>query len=180
MEKLAIRKPADITDKLTAAWQSDKIPAKQRALVQQELESMYKGHPPVVYQVLADSLRHYVFPYCSILEIGCSSGYYYEILEYLLNMRISYTGVDYSAPLIAMAKHYYPKASFYVADGANLPFDNDQFYIAISSCILLHTPNYQAHVAETARVAQRYLGCPQNTGPSPKTDTAPEKIRLRD
>lgn len=155
-DKTPIQK-SDIADKLTTAWQSDEIPARQRALVQQELESMYKGNPPFVYQVLADSLRPYVFPRCSVLEIGCASGYYYEILEYLLNTRISYIGVDYSEPLISMAKNYYPKATFYVADGASLPFNNNQFFIVISSCILLHTPNYQEHIAETARVAEKYV-----------------------
>lgn len=148
---------SDITEALTSAWKSDEIPVKQRALVQQELENMYKGNPPVVYQVLADCLRPYVFPGCSILEIVCASGYYCEILEYLLNMKFDYTGVDYSEPLISMAKDYYPKASFFIADGANLFFEDRQFYIVISSCILLHTPNYREHIFETARVAENFV-----------------------
>jgi glycosyltransferase domain-containing protein len=148
---------SDVTKELTSAWKSDDIPAKQRALVQQEIRDMYKGKPPVVYQVLTECLRPYVFSGCSILEIGCASGYYYEILEYLLNMRISYTGVDYSEALISMAKDYYPKADFQAADGANLPFKNAQFDIAISSGILLHVPNYQQHIKETVRVAQQYV-----------------------
>jgi ubiquinone/menaquinone biosynthesis C-methylase UbiE len=148
---------SNITEALTSAWKSEEIPTKQRALVQKELENMYKGNPPIVYQVLARSLQPYVFPHCTILEIGCASGYYYEILEYLLNIKISYTGVDYSEPLISMAKDYYPKANFYVADGSNLPFKNDQFYIVISSCVLLHTPNYEEQIKETARVAERYV-----------------------
>ncbi len=148
---------SEITNKMTSAWQSEEIPAKQRALVQQELEGMYKGKIPQVYQVLADSLRPYVRPGCSILEIGCASGYYYEILEYLLNMKLDYTGVDYSEPLISMAKDYYPRAIFFTADGADLPFSDNQFDIVISSCILLHTPDYRKHISETARVAKRYV-----------------------
>ena len=146
-----------ISEKMTSAWQSEEIPARQRALVQQELKSMYKGKPPTVYQVLANCLKPYVSAGCSILEIGCASGYYYEALEYLLNKRISYTGVDYSMPLISMARDYYPNAQFHVADGANLPFDNEKFFIAISSCILLHCPNYSQHIAETARVAKQFV-----------------------
>jgi len=146
-----------ISDNMTSAWQSAEIPAKQRSLVQAELNGMYKGKTPPVYQVLTESLRPYTYPGCSILEIGCSSGYYYEILEYLLNKRISYTGADYSDPLIKMAKDYYPKAKFHVADGANLPFKNEEFFVAISSCILLHVPNYQEHIKETVRVAQRFV-----------------------
>lgn len=148
---------SEINENLTSAWKSEDIPEKQRALVQRDLRSMYKGNPPTVFKVLADCLQPFVFPNCSILEIGCSSGYYYEIIEYLLNINIDYTGVDYSEAFIKMAKDYYPKAKFYVADGASLPFEDEKFYIGISGGILLHTPNYKEHIKETARVAKKYI-----------------------
>jgi predicted SAM-dependent methyltransferase len=56
-----------------------------------------------------------------------------------------------------MAKDYYPAAAFYAADGEDLPFRNKQFFVAISSCILLHIPNYREHIRETVRVAKRYV-----------------------
>jgi SAM-dependent methyltransferase len=93
----------------------------------------------------------------SLLEIGCASGYYYEVLEYLLNMRISYTGADYSEHLIAMAKDYYPAATFTVADGAALPYTDTSFDVAVSSGVLLHVLNYQEHIRETVRVARRFV-----------------------
>ncbi len=148
---------SEISNDLVCAWKDHSIPAKQRALTQQELEAMYKAKPPKIYDVLAEVLRPYVYPGCPILEIGCATGYYYEILEYLLNKQISYTGVDYSEPLIFMAKNYYPKAEFVVADGTNLPFEDGQFPIVISSCILLHVPNYPQHITETARVAGEFI-----------------------
>ena len=148
---------SEISKEMTNGWQSEEIPARQRALTQQELRNMYKGKPPLTFQVLVDILRPYVFSNCSILEIGCSTGYYYEILEYLLNKRIAYTGVDYSVPLISMAQDYYPNAEFVVADGANLPFDDNEFFTVISSCVLLHVPNYRQHIAETARVAKQQV-----------------------
>lgn len=142
---------------MTSAWKNEKIPERQRALVQKELSEMYKGIVVTPYRVLADTMKQYVSPGCSVLEIGCASGYYYEILEYLLNQRVSYTGVDYSEALIDMAKSYYPRVSFHVADGAQLPFRDREFYIAISSCVLLHTPNYPVQIAETVRVAERFV-----------------------
>ena len=149
--------PSQITERMTSAWKSDEIPLRQRALTQKELKSMYKGETPLPYKVLADCLRSYVYPECSILEIGCASGYYYEVLEYLLNMRISYAGVDYSEPLIAMARDYYPNATFSVADGALLPFENERFFVVVSSCVLLHVPNYREHIKETVRIAERFV-----------------------
>jgi len=148
---------SEITAAMTSAWQNDGIPARQRALVQQELAAMYKGNVAVPFQTLADILRPHLATGCSVLEIGCASGYYYEILEYLLNRRIDYTGVDYSEAMIAMAKDYYPKVKFYVADGASLFFADRQFHTVISSCILLHVPNYRDHIFETARVADKFI-----------------------
>ena len=148
---------AEVREDLTSAWKSPQIPDKQRGLVQQELGLMYKGKPPLVYQVLAEALRPVIKNGNSILEIGCSSGYYYEVLAYLLRKRIAYTGVDYSKAMIALAKDYYPPINFHVADGARLPFKAEEFDIAISSCILLHVPNYPEHITEAARVAKRFI-----------------------
>ena len=148
---------SQITPSMTDAWKSQDIPPQQRALVQTELQAMYSGKPPLVFQVLADCLQPYVRPYSTILEIGCASGYYYEVLEYLLGKRLVYTGVDYSESLISLAKRYYSSPNFHVADGANLPFDDEQFHLAISSGLLLHVPEYREHVRETARVAQHYV-----------------------
>jgi SAM-dependent methyltransferase len=148
---------SEISGNLTSGWQNGDIPSKQRALVQKELIDMYKGKPPVVYSALADILKPYARQNVSLLEIGCASGYYFEILEYMLGKQIAYTGVDYSKPLIDMAKEYYPDKNFVVADGANLPFHDNEFAIAVSSGILLHVPNYLQHLAETVRVADEFV-----------------------
>ncbi|KAF0219357.1 MAG: methyltransferase FkbM [Geobacteraceae bacterium] len=148
---------AEITPALTSAWQDASIPAQQRALVQHQLTEMYQGKVALVFQLLADIIRPHAASGRSVLEIGCASGYYYEILEYLLNKRLDYAGVDYSDAMIAMAKDYYPTAKFFVADGATLPFTDRKFDIVISSCVLLHVPNYRQHVSETCRVAAHHV-----------------------
>jgi ubiquinone/menaquinone biosynthesis C-methylase UbiE len=150
-------KSDQVTERMTRAWQDESIPKRQRALVQQELMDMYRGAPPQVYQVIAEALRATVRNGSSILEIGCASGYYSEVIEYMLNCRIAYTGVDYSEALIAMARDYYSRQEFHTADGANLPFDAQSFNVVVSSAILMHVPNYQEHIAETIRVAQSHI-----------------------
>jgi len=148
----------EVTTDLTNAWHNPDIPAKQRALVQQTLEMIYKNPvPPKMCQVLLEMLRPIAYEGCSLLEVGCSSGYYYEILEYLLEKRINYTGVDYSEAMIKMARDYYPRPNFQVADGAKLPYADKSFHIAISSCVILHTPNYREQLKETTRVSSRYV-----------------------
>jgi len=149
--------PSAISAEMEAAWQSDSIPAKQRALVERQLTDLYRGHIALPFQVIKDILNPIVFPHCAILEIGCASGYYYEIMEYLLKVPISYTGVDYSQPLITMARDYYAKPSFVAADGGMLPFRSHGFPIVVSSCILLHVADYGQHIKETARVSGKYV-----------------------
>jgi ubiquinone/menaquinone biosynthesis C-methylase UbiE len=148
---------SEITSAMTSAWLSPEIPSRQRALVQHELAEMYRGIPGTPFRVLADILKPVAHNNLTILEIGCASGYYYEVLEYLLSKQLRYTGVDYSQPMIDMARQYYPQPSFFCSDGASLFFDDRQFEVVISSCVLLHVPNYRQHIFETTRVAQRYV-----------------------
>ncbi len=149
--------PRQITTELLQSWRSDLIPLRQRALVQRELQDMYCGAPPVVFRVLADALRPYIRPHIELLEIGCSSGYYYEVLEYLLNTRLSYLGIDFSDAMIRLARRYYPQARFEVGDGSALRFQERSIPIVISSCVLLHVREYAMHIAEAARVASEMV-----------------------
>jgi SAM-dependent methyltransferase len=143
----------EVTTELAQSWCSDEIPLKQRALVQRELGELYRGHVPKVFQVLADALQPHVRPGIGLLEVGCASGYYSEVLEYLLKTRLSYVGVDFSPAMVRLARTYYPQAHFEVGDGAALRFEDNGYPIVVSSGVLLHVQNYAAHIAEAARVA---------------------------
>jgi ubiquinone/menaquinone biosynthesis C-methylase UbiE len=150
-------KPDEVTPELTQSWQSDRIPLKQRALVQRELLDMYRGNPPVVFRALADAIRPHIRPHIEVLEIGCASGYYYEVLEYLLNTRLAYLGVDFSDAMIRTARAYYPQARFEIGDGSALRFQDRSSPIVVSSCVLLHVREYALHIAEAARVASEII-----------------------
>ena len=147
----------EVTAELAQSWCSDEIPRKQRALVQRELAELYSGRPPKVFKVLADAIQLHVRPGIGLLEVGCASGYYYEVLEYLLKTRLSYVGVDFSPAMIRLARSYYPRAQFEVGDGAALRFEDNRYPIVVSSCVLLHVQNYAAHIAEAARVASDFV-----------------------
>lgn len=145
-------KPTD--PHLTQGWKERSVAVSQRGLVQHELASMFAGRTATPFKVAAQLLRPWLKAHERVLEIGCSSGYYYEALEYLLKRSIEYTGVDYSAHMIDMARQFYPRAHFEVADGAKLPFADASFDLVISGCVLLHCPNYPDHISETCRVAR--------------------------
>lgn len=149
--------PHQVTTDLAQSWRSDRIPLKQRALVQRELQDMYRGQPPVVFGVLADALRPHVRPQMQVMEVGCASGYYYEVLEYLLKTRIKYLGVDFSDAMIRLARSLYPGARFEVGDGGALRFEDRSIPVVVSSCVLLHVQEYALHIAEAARVASQIV-----------------------
>lgn len=147
----------EVTTHHTEAWKSDELPAKQRALVHHELKAMYRGERVLPFTSLQAVLSRVLHAGDSLLEIGCSSGYYSEVIPYLVPKTCSYTGVDYSEAMIRMAKDFYPTTPFTVASGDDLPFEDRAFDLVLSGGVLLHCPNYREHVAEAARVTKRAI-----------------------
>ena len=147
----------EVTENLLHGWEDKSIPQKQRQLVQQELLSMYKGSIPRLYSVAAESVKPYAKDKTTLLEVGCSSGYYSEVLEYLTNKEIRYTGVDISKAFIEMAKDYYPDKSFVQAPASSLPLKSKEFDIVFSAGVVLYELDYVAHVKEMDRVAKDVL-----------------------
>jgi SAM-dependent methyltransferase len=142
---------------LRSAWKSDALPTRQRALVDRQLVEFHAGKPVDVFDVFVQSLHELdgLAQLDSLLEIGCSSGFYSEVLK-IADLPLEYTGCDYSDAFIALAKERYPNLSFDVADATNLGYKDETFDIAVSGCCLLHIPEYEKAIAETARVASHY------------------------
>ncbi len=143
--------------RLRGAWQDDALPRKQRALVEQQLKQYREGARIDVFDVFANSLRALpdMAPGMSLLEIGCSSGYYSEVID-IAGLPLKYTGCDYSDAFIRLARGKYPDIEFAVEDATALHYPDRSFDIVVSGCCLLHIPEYAKAVAETARVASRY------------------------
>ncbi len=143
--------------RLRGAWQDDALPQRQRELVEQQLRQYRAGAHIDVFDVFANSLR--ALPNfgsgMSLLEIGCSSGFYSEVLE-IARLPIWYSGCDYSDAFIRLAREKYPAIEFAVEDATCLHYPDRSFDIAVSGCCLLHIPEYAKAVEETARVAHRY------------------------
>ncbi len=144
-------------DRLRNAWQDEDLPLKQRDLVDQQLRRYRSGAAIDVFDVLLQALRELpeLQPEVSLLEVGCSSGFYSEVLE-ISKLPIQYSGCDYSAAFIQLAREKYPLLDFSVADATQLDYQNDSFDIVVSGCCLLHIPEYVKGIEETARVARRF------------------------
>lgn len=144
----------EITEDLLVGWKDPSMPISQRRLTEQQLKEMYDGKVNPLFSILEKCVKESYKPEMNLLEIGCATGYYYEILNHLLKIKLNYTGVDYSEAMINAAKTFYPNINFVCANGENLPFKNREFSIVVSGSILLHTLNFSEHIGETCRVAK--------------------------
>lgn len=146
------------SNSLHRSWKNDNIPDKQRILVDRQLAEYRQGVPVPVFDVLVQSLRPITLDsnITSMLEIGCSSGYYGEVMK-LAGIPVRYSGCDFSEAFIRLARECYPDLSFDVQDATRLGYENGAFDIVVSGCCLLHIPDYQSAIAETARVAHSHV-----------------------
>lgn len=147
----------DEAQRLRASWQDEQLPARQRELVERELRLYRSGGAVDVFDVLVKALRELpdLTPGSSILEVGCSSGFYSEVLS-IAQLPLAYEGCDYSAAFIEMARRSYPSLKFEQQDATQLQYPEDGFDVVVSGCCLLHIPEYAVAVQETARVARHY------------------------
>ena len=84
---------------------------------------------------------HFVEQGASLLEVGCSSGFYSEIIDHS-GLPITYSGCDYSESFISLAKEKYPSIDFSVDEATDLHYPDNSFDIVLSGCCLLHIPQY--------------------------------------
>lgn len=147
-----------LTEKrINDAWKDQSIPEAQRAIVNTELSRMYKGDIIPIYRILAEAVRMTGCENSQIIEVGCASGYYSEVLPHLLQHPIKYIGVDYSRALIQCARQYYLDTSFLLGDASALPFGSKVADILISGCVLLHMADYKKGIAESERVSRKWV-----------------------
>lgn len=85
------------------------------------------------------------------LDIGCNSG---EITDYLKRLTTNVTGLDFSAPLIELARARFPSHQFVVADALSLPFHDEAFdvFTAFHSLTAISQGQWRRALAEAFRV----------------------------
>ena len=147
-------------EKLSArpsGWLSGRSARSQEKVYDWLLSRMHEGHPRADFLAAADAIRQTRLTNPALLEIGCGSGYYSEILPALLHAPIDYTGVDFSPAMVERAKARYPRQRFQIADATALPFPDASFDVAFNGVSLMHIMHYRTAIREAARVAGRFM-----------------------
>lgn len=134
-------------------WFDASVADRQDAAYGRLLEEMRAGRSRIDFTAAADAVRAAGMDAPSILEIGCGSGYYAEVLAHLLGGPVRYTGLDYSPAMIELARRRHPGHVFAVGSATEIPFPDDAFDISINGAALMHIIDYEKAIAESRRVS---------------------------
>ena len=140
----------------SGGWLAARTVTRQERAYQGLIAAMKRDEPRLDFRVAAEAVDATRIANPRVLEVGCGSGYYSEVLATLLPGGVLYTGIDYSDAMIARARARYPSAAFEVADATRLPYADSAFDIVFNGVSLMHIIDYQAAIREAARVASRY------------------------
>jgi SAM-dependent methyltransferase len=140
----------------STGWLAARTVTRQERAYQGLIAAMKRGEPRLDFKVAAEAIAATGIAHPRVIEVGCGSGYYSEVLATLLPDTINYTGIDYSEAMIARARAHYPSTAFEVADATRLPYANAAFDIVFNGVSLMHIIDYQATIREAARVAAHY------------------------
>jgi len=150
---------ADEARRLAAAgsgWLSGRTARRQDRAYRTLIAQMKSGEPRLDLEIAAEAVVATGIDRPRLIEIGCGSGYYSEVFAQLIPRGVHYTGIDYSAAMIARARERYPAAQFSVGDATDLQYPDSSFDIAFNGVSLMHIIDYEKAIREAARVAARH------------------------
>ena len=125
-------------------------------------------------------LPRVLFPGIKVLDIGCASGGFFNIMR-TLEPTVDYVGVDIAEPSVEIARQTYPGARFLVTDGPHLPFDQGQFDLVHCTSVFVIEPQYREILSEMYRVSNRFVLADIRllTGIKDQIDPAKSQFRIQ-
>jgi SAM-dependent methyltransferase len=142
---------------LGSAWQDPAMPRAQLAVAEAELQAFARSERVPVFDVFVNLLKRVPDVGAkTLLEVGCSSGYYADVLR-LRGLNTRYTGCDFSSAFIDLGRSRQPGIELEVQDATRLRYPDRSRDIVVSGCCILHIADYPAAIREAARVAREYV-----------------------
>lgn len=158
------------------SWKDARIPGEQLRVVDRELAMLRRGQPPEVYVAAAEALA--AIPgsdELGLLEVGCASGYYSEVISVLVGDRFDYTGSDYSDAMLAVARVRYPGTRWLSLDVRHLALLDRAYDVVLCGAVIEHVREWKRAVRELARVTRSYLVLHR----TPVTDGLSDRVEKR-
>jgi SAM-dependent methyltransferase len=147
---------------LSQSWAESIMATEQRIVVDRELAQMQEGIIRPLFRVAADILIELrgrnSLKNVTLLDIGCGSAYYYDVIGYFLPGWVQYTGVDFNPSMIELARKHHPALSLLQADTRDLSqFEDRAFDVVLSGAVLMTIREWLPALKEQARVTARWL-----------------------
>lgn len=146
---------------LSNSYADSSIAPKQRRLVDEQLQAMRSGKSPqhfqVVGRILSGLKEQAGARSFSLLDAGCGSGYYSEIIHHFVPGGIHYIGVDFNLGMLSMARQYYPGLSVGRMDLRWLAVRDASVDLVMSGAAIVHIREWDAALKELTRVTRKWL-----------------------
>lgn len=141
----------------SASWLHDSIPGEQRKVVERQLYAYREGNSIKSWDILVKLLKRVPnINNMSLLEIGCSSGYFSEVFN-IKGVNCKYSGCDISESFIELANKLYPDKRFDIEDATMLTYSSNSLDIVLSGNCLLHIEKYKKAIKEAFRVLSQLV-----------------------
>ncbi len=137
-------------------WKVRSAAERQHEAFQSLLKDARAGNPRTDFLVAAEAIKFTGLSDPLLIEVGCGSGYYSEVLPLLLQRPLRYIGIDFSLPMVALAHTTYGSVPFLAGDACRLPLPDESCDILLSGTSLMHIADYRQAIAESARASRAW------------------------
>ena len=137
-------------------WHSAAVARQQHTAFTELIRNAKKGKPRIDFAVAAEALKATGLSNPLVVEVGCGSGYYSEVLSLLLHQKVRYIGIDYASNMTALAHACYPDVPFVTAEAGSLPLKAGCCDVLFSGTSLMHIADYAQAIRESVRVCSRW------------------------
>lgn len=143
-----------VASSMPDGWKNRQAARRQDLAYQSLLAEMYAGSPRQDLLAAAKAVELTGIEAPEILEVGCGSGYYSEIIPHLLGRPVGYIGLDSSPAMIQLAHSRYTDRLFLLGDASRVPLEDRALDIIFNGAALMHTPEFEMAILEASRVSR--------------------------
>lgn len=127
------------------SWKSDAVAGKMRALARQQLAAPEPAPP---YRAFLEAIRVLTreFPLpapARLVDIGCGTGHYSELLDRYFPRRFDYTGCDFAPEMVESARAEWPGRVFVVNDVLDNALDLGAYDVVLAGGLVDVLPDYR-------------------------------------